>query len=582
MMQELKQLWAELIIEELVRNNIEMFVLSPGSRSSPLTTSVAGNSRAKTVVHFDERAAAFFALGYARAFQRPAVLICTSGSAVANYFPAVTEAAQDGIPLIILTADRPPELLGNGANQAIMQDRIFGEYAKAFFQIPCPDPAIDPEFVLTTMDQAIYQARRCPQGPVQINCYFREPLEPVSIHMKWNDFTSRISSWKKSLKPYTFYSEPQQRPQPCLMDNLAREINQARRGLLLVGRLDNRKDQQAVRALAEELNWPVFSDITSGLRFDRPHSWNIPYFDQLLLCKKEFPQVDYLLYLGGQFVSKRLSKFLKSLHVENFVRVLNHSFRRDPENVVTQRIEADISIFSHELLSRCESQESLILEELKDSSDLVEDVLCEECENDFHEITLARLLAENIPEGHGLFLASSLAIRHMDMFTFSSRKVHVAANRGASGIDGTVASAVGYAKGLGKPVTLLIGDLALLHDLNSLALLRTSEYPVTVVVVNNDGGGIFSFLPMAKFSDVFTEFFETPHHLNFRHAAEMFSLGYSEPNSRETFTKSYVASLTGKTSNIIEVFSHSQSNKETHQVFQKKIKEALSYEIVSV
>jgi len=171
-------LWAKLIVEELLRSGAGHFFLAPGSRSTPLALAVARNRRARYHVHFDERGTAFAALGYGRATGKPAVWITTSGTAVANGLPAVVEAATDGVPLILLTADRPPELRETGANQTIDQAKIFGDYVRWQLDLPVPDPAIDPAFVLTTVDQAVYRSLRAPAGPVHLNCMFREPLVP--------------------------------------------------------------------------------------------------------------------------------------------------------------------------------------------------------------------------------------------------------------------------------------------------------------------------------------------------------------------------------------------------------------------
>src|SRR5215213_3717511 len=191
------RLWAYLIVEELLRCGIEFFCVAPGSRSTPLVAALAANARARSLIHFDERGTAFAALGYARATGRPAAWITTSGTAVANGLPAVVEAATDGVPMVLLTADRPPELRQTGANQTIDQPDIFGDYIRWRFDLPAPDPAIDPAMVLTTVDQAAYRASRTPQGPVHLNLMFREPLLPED-----EDALSGPSSWMKSGEPY--------------------------------------------------------------------------------------------------------------------------------------------------------------------------------------------------------------------------------------------------------------------------------------------------------------------------------------------------------------------------------------------
>src|SRR5215210_6118955 len=195
------RLWAYLIVEELLRCGVDFFCVAPGSRSTPRVAALAANEKATTLIHFDERGTAFAALGHARATGRPAAWITTSGTAVANGLPAVVEAATDGVPMILLTADRPPELRQTGANQTIDQPDIFGDYVRWRFDLPAPDPSIDPAMVLTTVDQAVYRAGRAPQGPVHLNLMFREPFLPDP-----DDALSGPSSWMKSGEPYTRYA----------------------------------------------------------------------------------------------------------------------------------------------------------------------------------------------------------------------------------------------------------------------------------------------------------------------------------------------------------------------------------------
>ena len=201
----LNALWAQLIVQELLRNQINQFVLSPGSRCTPLTAAVAAEKQAAALMHFDERGAAYFALGYARASGRPAVLVCTSGTAAANYYPAVVEASMDMLPLILLTADRPPELLASGANQTIEQVNLYGNYVRFHFELPCPDELVAPESILTLVDQAVYRATRSPAGPVHINCMFREPLAPSPLPKDFSPYLAGAQRWLNNNKPFTAY-----------------------------------------------------------------------------------------------------------------------------------------------------------------------------------------------------------------------------------------------------------------------------------------------------------------------------------------------------------------------------------------
>ena len=228
-------LWGSLIIAELIRNGIDYFCISPGSRSAPLATAVAQNQRARYLICFDERGAAFHALGYGRATGRPAALICTSGTAAANYYPAIIEASADNIPMLVLTADRPPELHESGANQVIDQPNLYGKYLNWEFDLPCPDEKIPPQFVLTTVDQAVFRSRRKPGGPVHVNCMFREPLAPFSEPIG-NDYLQLISDWERKTEPLTKYEIAGVKPESSILKEVSDIIDHAKRGIVLAGK----------------------------------------------------------------------------------------------------------------------------------------------------------------------------------------------------------------------------------------------------------------------------------------------------------------------------------------------------------
>jgi 2-succinyl-5-enolpyruvyl-6-hydroxy-3-cyclohexene-1-carboxylate synthase len=255
--------WAASIIDELARNGVQDFALSPGSRSTPLTLAVAARDDLRQTVHFDERAAAFHALGMAKGSGAPSVFICTSGSAVVNAMPAVVEADRSHTPLIVLTADRPPELLDTGANQAIDQVNVFGNYVRWAHVFPCPDEAVPLESVLTALCQAVQRATSGNPGPVHLNCMFREPLAPTE-------------------KPYTLHARPTTTDRPHglpftqyaagsllerhAVESVIRAIRGTDKGLLVAGQLCSKADSDAVVALAKLIGWPLLPDVTSGLR----------------------------------------------------------------------------------------------------------------------------------------------------------------------------------------------------------------------------------------------------------------------------------------------------------------------------
>ena len=275
-------LWANLMIEELIRNGVNTFCISPGSRSSPLVLAVANNPKAKSLIHFDERGSAFRALGIASAMRKPCVVITTSGTAAANVFPAVIEASKKKVPLIILTADRPPELRFTGAHQTIDQNKMYGEYVRWFFDLPCPTEAIALEFILTTIDQAISRAKGNPGGPVHINCMYREPLIGAGLKST-PTYLKTICNWEKDTSPYTQYVPSNAHLDQNAIKELIDKIENIKSGIIVVGKLSSLKEQKSVLKLTEKLNWPVFADISSGLRLGNAHKNIIHYFDQILL-----------------------------------------------------------------------------------------------------------------------------------------------------------------------------------------------------------------------------------------------------------------------------------------------------------
>ncbi len=575
---DLNAVWADLIIEELIRRKADHFFLSPGSRSSPLTIAVARNERAHSIVHYDERGSAFAALGFARAAHRPAVVITTSGTAVANLMPAAVEASMDMVPLILLTADRPPELRASGANQTIDQVKIFGDHVRWFVDVPCPDEVIDPRWLLTAVDQAVHYAVRSPAGPVHLNCMLREPLAPLGPNRDFSNYLAGLGDWRESRDPLTRYDSGTAAAATETVSEAAQVLRAARRPLIVVGRLPHRHQSEAVLALVRRCQWPVFADVTSGLRLGTRNSGIIAYYDQLLLVTDlaEGLLPDLVLHIGGVPTSKRLLRFLELACPAQYVMVQDHPRKHDPVSRVTLCLETDIADFCEQLGRRVGRLHCAAdwRENLVSASRAVETVFREMLDNgsDLTQPAVARLISQHIQPHHGLFLASSLPIREVDMYADpQGAAIVVACNRGASGIDGTIATAAGFTLGLARPATLLIGDLAFLHDLNSLALLRQIEHPITMVLLNNDGGGVFSFLPVAKCEDIFERYFATPHGLTFNAVAEMFDIEYHRPDSKQAFLSAFRQSQQTDRSVIIEVQTDRRENARFQQKLQEKV-----------
>lgn len=576
-------LWARLLIEELVRHGVGLFVLAPGSRSTPLTAAVAENPRARHLMHFDERGGAFAALGFARATGRPATWITTSGTAVGNGLPAAIEADADGVPLILLTADRPPELRETGANQTIRQPGLFGPYVRWQFDMPVPDPAINPTFVLTTAGQAVHRSLS-PAGPVHINCMFREPLAPEEQERV--ELPVGLSEWQHGSRPFSRYPVSSPSVSEAEIEALAARLEGIEKGLLLLGKSEDPAVFEGALRLAAALGWPLLPDVASGARLGG--GAEASHFD-LILASPRFREVhapEAVVHLGGAVTSKRLQQYIEQTRLKDYIVVRPDAVRYDPSHLVTDRIQSGVVHFCEAMSEEFvpASGPSAWMRSWNTASGAAEDAVENALGGDqLSEPAVARVISRATPEGHGLVIASSMPIRDMDSFAVRhGPRLRVTANRGASGIDGTVATAAGFARGLNRPTTLLIGDLALLHDLNSLALLRDSPPrtrsgcpPLTVVVINNDGGGIFNFLPIADHAAMFEPYFGTPHGLEFEKVAAMFGLTYVQPAGMAEFGAAYAKSTAGQRSTVIEVRTNREENVTMHRVMMDAIVEAV-------
>ncbi len=568
--------WGELIIEELVRHDTECFCISPGSRSAPLTVAVAKNPRAKSVIFYDERAAAYYALGHARASGRPAVLICTSGTAAANYLPAVIEASVDQIPLLVLTSDRPPELRETGANQAINQTFLFGTHVRWFFDPGCPCSEFTTEALLSTIDHAVSKTLQPLPGPVHLNFPFREPFFE-NAEKQTNNKVETITAQKVYVRNTAFSK--------VLPDSEIKELlkNRPESGILSIGRVPA-DSLDSLKNLAEELAWPVFADVTSGLRLGENCPNRITYYDQLLIEDMDSAnwEIEAVWHIGFPPTSKRWLTHWGENPATQMVWIADHAERHDQSHNFRWKIECGIAEFCEQFVAELKLAERADVIPLKtqqwlQASAKVEAVMEQHFplyseKKEIDDFALSRRLTEIIPETHGFFIGNSIPVRAVDMLgSGKGAEIPAALNRSASGIDGLIASACGYSSGLQRPVSLLIGDLSAIHDLNSFKLLADSSEPVFVVLLNNHGGGIFSFLPVAKQTDIFETFFGTPHSNDFLSVAEMFGLNYFRPDSISAFVKDYRQAVIENKSAVIEIFTERDKNSQQLEALAQKL-----------
>ncbi len=574
--------WAHLAIRALTRSGVGWVVLCPGARSSPLALAAGQPDAPPLLIHTDERGAAYLALGHARATGRPAAVITTSGTAVLNLVPAAGEADRDGVPLLFLTADRPPELRDTGANQTTNQVDAIKAYARLVIDLPPPDADSTPRTLHSARDRALQAATGAPPGPVHVNFLFRDPLtgpvigagHPVMDHPD-------VKAWSRSEKPCAagHTSGPDGRG-AVPPEEVIRALH-TRPGVISVGQLSRAASGAAICALAEHLRWPVLPDIRSPLRLGNGASPVLPYAD-LVLASDAFRRAhpaEVVLHFGRLPVSRRWLRYLEESRPVLFAMACPDPRRLDPLHAVTHRFVCEEGGWAkrlHEALPAQAGPDGR-LQEWRAAGDAVEDIL-ESClcgSDAPAEKPLARAVSRLLPAGHGLFLGNSMPVRDMDMVgTPRPDAVPVEANRGVSGIDGQVATAVGWAVGRGGPVTAIVGDLGMLHDLNSLELLSRSPVPVVLIVVNNDGGGIFSLLPVAAQGHAeFDRLFGTPHGRTFHEAAAMFGLPYACPQTRREFERAYRTAVDSSQSWLLEIRTDREESRRQHEALMEALNE---------
>ena len=579
----INHVWALLVVEELIRLGVKYFCVSPGSRSTPFATAIARHKEANSLVHYDERGASFAALGYGKTTHEPAVWVTTSGTAVANGLPAVIEAHMEGVPLILLTADRPHELRQTGANQSINQTSLFAPFIKWGFDAPPPTTEIPPSFVLSTIDQAVHRSCSDGMGPVHLNWMFREPLAPKSADFDFSPYLSTVSKWMDDETPYTKYiSVNKQTGLRSLTASGLCETFWSSNGVVIAGRLKSKSEGASVIKLATALGWPVYVDVSSQVRLGSdPEFGEAILLSPLLFDSHHYDQLpvpDTVIQFGKRPASKQLLAWIDSVKPIHNLVVDDWPDRIDPIHNVTLRVESGIIEFCTSVLSAINPQSEqkkkwLVLWQL------VNNQVLEKLENYWErsqlldEPSVARIVSEKIGEGDVLVVGNSMPVR--DLNTFAARNaafVHIITNRGASGIDGIIATAVGASIGSQKPVTVLIGDLSLLHDLNSLAMVSNVNRPFVVVVINNDGGGIFSFLPIAEYTDVFEPYFGTPHGLSFEQAADMFGAEYCRPETIEEFSNQYSEAINYSGFSLLEIRTSRAANLQVHKEIKRLIR----------
>ncbi|MDR7077693.1 2-succinyl-5-enolpyruvyl-6-hydroxy-3-cyclohexene-1-carboxylate synthase [Neobacillus niacini] len=561
-------------VAELVQTGIKDVVVSPGSRSTPMAMVLAEHPEINIHIHVDERSAAFFALGIAKATNKPVAILCTSGTAAANYFPAIVEARYSRVPLLVFTADRPHELREVGAPQAIDQIHLYGQHVKWFADMALPENNKEMiRYARTVCARAAAIAMQAPAGPVHLNFPFREPLIPKLDEITFQ-LEERPNGYVKVRNGELTIPEDEIR-------EISFKLNEYKKGIIVCGNIEDEQFAQAVTELSDALKFPILADPLSQLRSGKHQLENIvESYDTFLRNEdaKPYLQPDVILRFGAMPVSKALTIFLKENHqAEQFV-IDGAGGWRDPSSLSTEMIFCNETIFCEKLLSLSETRESVeFLEKWLDVNNLTKANMS--LIKDSYKLSEGRLfyqLEEMLPEGATLFVGNSMPIRDLDSFFLNNNKsIKVMANRGANGIDGTVSTALGAAL-YSKPLYLVLGDLTFFHDLNGLVAAKLYDIDIRIIVVNNNGGGIFSFLPQSQHPKYFELLFGTPLNLEFEHAVRMFDGKFTKVKDWEHLGELMNQSTEVKGLNVYEVVTNRDSNLTEHREFWRIVSQEIS------
>ncbi len=562
---------AKFLVDRLYRSGVREVCISPGSRSTPLVFAFESEKRIKKHVIIDERAAAFFALGLSKSTDKPVALLCTSGTAVAEYYPALIEAFQTRVKLVAVTADRPSYLRNTGENQCINQENIFQNHIKAFFDPGLPEVDISYfEAFNSGMSEVCQTLNFRDPGPVHINFPCIKPFEPGAFT---DDADKDAVNEIRKIK----FAVTVPKTDTTLDQDLQNSLLNSVRPLIVVGRL-KRYDRAAkdILKIAELLNAPVLADITSKLRYTgRIHKNVIFNYDTLL--RAGFPErlaaPGLVLHFGGPLNSLILLKYLSGFDCPRFI-VNEYGDWTDPSkksSAVLKMQPGEIVMFLKQNRFEPDPENKIYLQNFRELDQII----------DYHnnklpgrkelnEVNTVNIVLESIPDGSCLMSGNSLAIRDFDNFSIRlDKKIEIYSNRGASGIDGVISTAAGLSEGKKKRVFLVIGDLSFLYDLNSLILLNKEQVRLTIILINNSGGGIFSMLPVSEYSPEFEKYFKTEVRANFRKILKGMDIPYREARTAFELRKMLRGESARSGINVIEVKTSSTESKKIRELLRR-------------
>ena len=567
------------LVDEFYQLGVRHAVFSPGSRSTTMAMLFKEHEGFETYMNIDERSASFMALGIAKAHKEPTVLVCTSGSAVAHYLPAVLEAQYSGVPLIVLSADRPHTLLHVGAPQTVDQHKIFGTAVNYFEELAVPQESHYYTYPRQVARKSYMKAMDTKKGPVHINVPLFEPLVP---ELSRNHFEAGRSSFTVVKPNYRGVFGCDNRNNLAHLNNDidiahgnngTNEINDLleryERILILAGPQIDIDEANTIRFFGEALQAPILADPLSNVRGCGTSKVVISTYDALLAGQALWNELkpDCVIQFGQIVVSKRVQQMIASWTDVEYVEVNPTMDSMNPTGKTTIHMQASIDVFTH-LHGKNNSSDTYLniwrrLDQAgkKQLSTAIDEPHC------FEGRTI-RELQKQIPEDGQIFVANSMTIRDFDYFWFSGEsKAVLYGNRGVNGIDGTISTALGLAAN-GKPTYLVTGDLSLFHDLNGLAVAKTHNLNLIIILHNNDGGGIFEYLPQ-KGTKHFDYLFSTSQGLDYSGAAKLYGCGYTKISSPDELSSALAKIGQESGVHIIEIPTNREYSRELHKKYTK-------------
>jgi 2-succinyl-5-enolpyruvyl-6-hydroxy-3-cyclohexene-1-carboxylate synthase len=585
--------FAMAFFEELKRSGVEHVCVSPGSRSTPLAVAAGRTSGLSVWSQLDERSSAFFALGLAKTTRRAVALVCTSGTALANYAPAVIEAHHAGVPLLVLSADRPPELRAWGAGQTIDQVKLFGAQVRYFAELPVPAAGREMlRYARTVACRAVGESTGTQPGPVHLNWPLREPLAPLVANGEhdWAEGDLTAERGRANGKPYVHYEAEEKRAAASQVEALAASLSSVEAGVIACGVMDDPGFAATVTRLASRLGWPVLVEPTSGLR-SGPHTGEASIIagSDLFLRDEAFAKAhrpDAVLRFGLTPVSKAFRLWLEANPPQRLVVVSSTRDWNEPSHLATDFIVADPTTFCEDLSLAIDAKGARFKKsnwqtQFEDADARTQQVLDARLGADARllEPRATRELCERLPQDTLLYVSNSMPVRDLDAFMpIRETRLRVLANRGANGIDGMVSSALGAAAAEQGHVCLLTGDLAFLYDIGGLLAAQRYNLRATIVVFNNDGGGIFSFLPVAAYGDAvrFEELFTTPHGVDLAAVAPLYGLDHTRVSNWSDYADAIEKSFVHPGVSVIEVPIDREANLEHFRDVVREVGEAVN------